>query len=209
MADTFRDNLLKKLGKDKLEKIEKAVIGLAGAGGLGSNCAINLVRAGFKRFVIADFDVVEHPNLDRQFYFSDQVGMVKVEALSFNLKRIVPGLNLRTVNKKIQEEDVVQVFSGCDVVVECFDRAENKRMIVQTLLPTKKFIVSASGLGGYGHSDDIKTARVKHNLVLVGDHISDIAIAPALSPRVSIAAAKQADAVLEFVAGSYGRGQGQ
>jgi sulfur carrier protein ThiS adenylyltransferase len=185
MADSLRDDLLKKLGARKLKKIEEAVIGLAGAGGLGSNCAMNLV---------------ESINLDRQFYFTDQVGLVKVEALSVNLKRIAPDIEITAVNKKIQEEDVVRLFSGCDAVVECLDQAESKRMIVSMLLPTKKFIVSASGLGGFGDSDEIRVTKLKHNLVLVGDHKSDIVNSPALSPRVSIAAAKQADIVLEFVA---------
>jgi sulfur carrier protein ThiS adenylyltransferase len=201
MADSLRDDLLKKLGARKLSKIEQTVIGLAGVGGLGSNCAMNLVRSGFRRLVIVDFDVVELINLDRQFYFADQVGMIKVEALSVNLKRIAPDIEIIAINKKIQEEDVVHLFSGCDAVVECLDRAESKRMIVSMLLPTKRFIVSASGLGGFGHSDDIKATKLKHNLVLVGDYKSDIANSPALSPRVSIAAAKQADVVLEFIAG--------
>ena len=75
-------------------------------------------------------------------------------------------------------------------------------MLVSGMLSTGKLIVSASGLGGYGSSDDLKVRKLKPNFILIGDLASDIEKAPALSPRVYIAAAKQADVVLEFVAGN-------
>ena len=201
MMDAFRQDLVKKLGETKLAKIEKARIGIAGAGGLGSNCAACLVRVGFRRFTIADFDLVDPSNLDRQFYFEDQVGIKKVEALRTNLLRINACLELQMLPVKLDLANIPEIFRDCDVVVECLDRAEAKSMLVSALLPSGKLIVSASGLGGYGSSDDLKIRKLKSNLVLIGDLASDIEKAPALSPRVSIAAAKQADVVLEFVAG--------
>jgi len=201
MMDAFRKGLLTKLGEAKLAKIEKARIGIAGAGGLGSNCAACLARVGFRNFTIADFDVVDAANLDRQFYFEDQVGMKKVEALKTNLLRINPGLALQMLPVKLAPESISEIFRDCEVVVECLDRAEAKQMLVSGLLPTGKLIVSASGLGGIGSSDEMKIRKLKPNLILIGDLSSDIENAPALAPRVSIAAAKQADVVLEFVAG--------
>jgi sulfur carrier protein ThiS adenylyltransferase len=201
MIETFRQDLIKKLGEMKLAKIEKAKIGIAGAGGLGSNCAACLVRVGFKRLTIADFDLVEPSNLDRQFYFEDQIGMKKVDALEINLLRINPQLELHMMSVKLEPANISGIFHDCDVVVECLDQAEAKSMLVSQMLPTRKFIVSASGLGGYGSSDDLKVRKLKPNLVLIGDLASDIEKSPALSPRVSMVAAKQADVVLEFVAG--------
>jgi len=201
MMDAFRQDLIEKLGKLKFAKIEKAKIGIAGAGGLGSNCAACLVRVGFKKFTIVDFDRVTPSNLDRQFFFEDQVGMEKVEALRTNLLRINSGLELQMFPMKLEPVNIPQLFRDCDVVVECLDRAEAKSMFVSGMLPTGKLIVSASGLGGWGSSDDLKVQKIKPNLILIGDLASDIEEAPALSPRVHIAAAKQADAVLEFVVG--------
>lgn len=201
MMDAFRQDLLKKLGEVRLAKIEKARIGIAGAGGLGSNCAACLVRVGFKHFAIADFDRVDPSNLARQFYFEDQVGMEKVEALKVNLLRINPALDLRMLSVKLEPGNIREIFSDCDIVVECLDRAEAKQMFVAGMLPTGKFVVSASGLGGFGSSDELRIRRLKPNLVLIGDLASDIEKAPALSPRVNVAAAQQADVVLEFVAG--------
>lgn len=200
IVDAFRQDLIKKLGESKLAKIEQARIGIAGAGGLGSHCAACLVRAGFKRLTIVDFDEVDVTNLGRQFYFEDQVGIKKVEALRTNLLRINSRLELQMLPVKLVHGNIPGLFHDCDVVVECLDRAEAKRMLVSQLLPSGKLIVSASGLGGYGSSDEIRVHKLKANLILIGDLSSDIENAPALSPRVSIAAAKQADVVLEFVA---------
>ncbi len=199
MLDEFRQNLINKIGEENLLKIEQAKIGLAGAGGLGSNCALNLVRVGFKRLKIVDFDVVTAANLDRQFYFIDQVGMFKVEALKINLLRVNPNLELEMINQKIEKPDIKNLFKDCDCVVECLDRAEYKRMLVEEALRLGEFVVSASGLGGIGSSDEIRVHRRNKNLAIIGDLKSDISKTPALSPRVNVSAAKQADVILEFV----------
>jgi sulfur carrier protein ThiS adenylyltransferase len=194
----FRENLIKKMGKDSLEKIQAIRVGIAGAGGLGSNCALNLVRVGLNKFTIVDFDSIDPTNLDRQFYFYDQVGMPKVEALKKNLERINPDIDIKIVKSKIEKDNALKLFDDCDVVAECLDVASSKKMLVEELLKAKKFIVAVSGLGGIGSSDDIRVHKIKSNLVMIGDLKSDICHRPALSPRVNIAAAKQADVILEY-----------
>jgi len=125
--------------------------------------------------------------------------MYKVEALRRNLLRITPDLDLDIEVIKIEKTSVRDLFSDCAIVAECLDRAEEKSALVSELLFLKKFVVAVSGLGGYGSSDDIRVHPVKENLVLIGDLQSDIAFRPALSPRVAIAAAKQADVILQHV----------
>ena len=203
--ETLREDLIRKLGEEKLLIIEDSRIGIAGAGGLGSNCAHNLVRSGFKKFTIVDFDTITPSNLDRQFYFLDQVGKKKVDTLKINLCRINPELDIETEAVIITENNIKELFKDCHIVVECLDSAEGKGMLVNQLLPEGKFIVSASGLGGVGSSDEIKVHKIKENLVIIGDLRSDIKDRPALSPRVSIAAAKEADAVLEYVLKKCGK----
>lgn len=199
--EAFEANIIKKIGAENFRKLQKARIGIAGAGGLGSNCAWNLVRVGFKKFTIVDFDVVDPANLDRQFYFLDQVGLDKVDALKNNLLRINPRLEVDIVKTKIDTGSVKELFAKCDIVAECLDVAAAKKMIVEELLRMKKKVVAVSGLGGIGSSDDIKTHRINNNLIMIGDLKSDICHKPALSPRVNVAAAKQADAILECVIG--------
>lgn len=198
----FEEKLLESYGRESYEKIRNITIGIAGAGGLGSNCAFNLVRAGFRKFVIADFDVVSPSNLNRQFFFLDQVGMAKVEALGVNLKRINPDIEITAYNCKVIVSNSSEIFSSCDIVVEAFDRVDQKTMLVNNILKTGKFVVAGSGLGGFGESDMIKTVRMGRNLVVVGDMNTDVINKPPLSPRVNVVAAKQADVILERVLSS-------
>ena len=190
------------LGEKKLAAIQKVKIGIAGAGGLGSNCALFLVRSGFKKFRIVDFDVVEYSNLNRQFYFADQVGRRKVDALKENLLRINPDLEIETLPEKIEQENVHKLFTCCDVVVEALDKACYKKLVAEAYLCSGKLLVAASGLAGWGKSDGVKIHQVKERFYLVGDLVSEVEPGrPALAPGVSVAAAKQADVVLNYVVG--------
>ena len=180
--------------------LESAVVGIAGAGGLGSNCAMHLVRAGVKKLVIADFDVVGESNLNRQFFFRDQLGRKKVDALAENLRRIEPDLSLDLRDVRLAPDNIDWTFSGCSVIVEAFDSADAKSMLLHALLPLGKPIVSASGIAGWGRSLAIGQRRIGKNLILIGDTTSDIrnGLAP-VSPRVGIAAAMEANAVVALL----------
>jgi sulfur carrier protein ThiS adenylyltransferase len=186
--------------EEDLKKILSVKIGIAGLGGLGSNCAVNLVRSGINNLILVDFDRIEPKNLNRQFYFQHQIGLFKTEALTENLKKINPDIKITSFNERLEENNIFKFFNRCEVIVEAFDKAEYKSLLVSKLLPTRKLIVSASGLAGYGNSDDIKIHRIKKNLIIVGDLKSEAAAnLPPLSPRVNIAAAKQADIILEYI----------
>ena len=180
--------------------LERAKIGVAGLGGLGSNVLNHLVRAGVRRFVAADFDAVSAGNLNRQFFFADQVGMKKTEALAANLRRIAPGLELDFRDLELTAENLPDFFAGCDVVVEAFDRAEAKTMLIAAMAKTAIPVVAASGLAGFGKSNAVRLRRAGANLYLVGDLTSGVSpeLAPA-SPRVGIAAAMEANTVIALL----------
>ena len=200
--NVFEQKLYEQISKENFFKIQKTKIGIAGLGGLGSNCAMNLVRSGFKQFKLIDFDKVEYTNLNRQFYFEDQVKMLKTKALSINLKRINPDLEIETFALKIEQSTSEDLFRDCDVIIEALDRADYKSMLVSKILPLGKLTVCASGIAGIGNSDLINIHWLKRNLVIVGDLSSDIKNKPPLSPKLNIAAAKQADVVLEYTINS-------
>ena len=182
--------------------LEKAKIGVAGLGGLGSNVISHLVRAGIRRFVAADFDVVSASNLNRQFFFADQVGRKKTEALAENLRRIAPDLELDFRDLRLNEESTQDLFADCDVVVEAFDKADAKTMLIGALADSGIPVVAASGLAGFGKSNDIRVRKAGKALYLVGDLVSGISpeLAPA-SPRVGIAAAMEANTVVAILLG--------
>ena len=188
------------LTAEEKTRLEQAMVGIAGAGGLGSNVAAHLVRAGVRRLVIADFDVVSPSNLNRQFFFRDQVGRRKVEALAENLRRIEPDLELTLHDVRLDAANLPPLFGACDVVVEAFDNVDSKAALLSAL--RDRPIVSASGLAGWGRSNAMKILRLGTNLVLVGDCASDVraGLAPQ-SARVGIAAAMQANAVLAILLG--------
>ena len=182
--------------------LDRAKIGVAGLGGLGSNVICHLVRAGIRRFVAADFDVVSASNLNRQFFFVDQVGRKKTEALAENLRRIAPDLELDFRDLRLNEESTQDLFADCDVVVEAFDKADAKTMLIGALADSGIPVVAASGLAGFGKSNDIRVRKAGKNLYLVGDLVSGISpeLAPA-SPRVGIAAAMEANTVVAILLG--------
>ncbi|MFZ5595793.1 MAG: sulfur carrier protein ThiS adenylyltransferase ThiF [Bacillota bacterium] len=195
------------LGKAALKRLQEVRIGIAGAGGLGSNCAQLLVRSGFKKFKIVDFDTVDQGNLNRQFYFVRQVGAKKVEALRENLLLINPDLELEVLDEKITAGLAGELFADCQAVVEALDGPGQKRMVVEAYMNSGRLLVAASGLAGWGRSDDIRVHRVTDNFYIVGDLVSEVsAETPALAAGVAIAAAKQADIVFSYFLGQRGRG---
>lgn len=182
--------------------LEHAVVGIAGAGGLGSNCALHLVRAGVRRFVICDFDVVSAANLNRQFYFRDQIGQKKIVALAANLRRIEPDLDLDLRDIRVDAAHAADVFRTCDIVVEAFDTTDAKMALLGALLPRERPIVAASGIAGWGRSGNLIVRRIGRNLVMVGDGERGIAPdCPPQAPRVALAAALQANAVVSELLG--------
>ena len=182
-------------------KLKKCTVGIAGAGGLGSNCAVALARVGIGKLVISDFDIVNESNLNRQYFFRDQLGQKKVHALKENIAGINPEVKIITNDTKLNENNIVEIYKDCDVIVEAFDLAEMKKMLIETFLselPEKK-IVLGLGMAGYGKNNLIKF-RQSENLYICGDEESEIADDNApLAPRVGIVANMQANAVLELL----------
>lgn len=181
-------------------ELNSAVVGIAGLGGLGSNVAEALVRMKVGKLILVDFDRVEIGNLNRQKYFHDQIGQWKVHATIENLKRIWPQANLEGHNLRLTPELVQSLFASADVIAECFDRADQKQMIVETVLTKMpdKVIVSVSGLAGWGASNEIQTRHINNRLVLVGDGVSGTGPGiPLTAARVGVAAYHQANAIIE------------
>ena len=190
------------LTSDERAILEKARIGIAGAGGLGSNCAMHLVRAGVRHLVVADFDVVNESNLNRQFFFRDQLGQKKVAALKDNLLRIAPELDLQALDVRLDAASTREIFKDCDIVVEAFDTVDSKEMILATLMPMGVRLVTASGLAGWGRSNAIRLRRLGSRVVAVGDGETSVgATCAPVSPRVGIVAAMEANAVVAWLLG--------
>ena len=192
---------------DVLTVLRQSSVGIAGAGGLGSNVAVSLARAGVGRLVIADFDKVEPSNLNRQQYTIDQMGERKVEALRDNLLAINPYSLYEVHDTRVTRRNAAKIFARVDILVEAFDRAEAKEMLIETCLTRfpGRPIVAASGLAGYGGNRKIHTRRMG-NLYICGDEESQCpkGVSP-MAPRVALVAAMQANLVIELLIKMRGR----
>lgn len=189
-------------------RLKSMTVGIAGCGGLGSNCAVALARVGVGKLVIADFDRIEISNLNRQYFFTDQVGNSKVDALKENIRRIDPGIKIEGHEIMLDPENIPGIFSGCDVIVEAFDRAEMKQMIIETVVEKMpgKPLVCGVGLAGWGENSDIGM-KVFDNVFICGDHLREVSPEfPPIAPRVGIVANMEANQVLEILLGKMNDG---
>lgn len=168
-------------------------IGIAGVGGIGSNVALNLVRSGVMQLKLVDFDRVESGNLNRQFYFSDQIGSFKAEALKVNLSRINPGAQLEARVQRINAKNCAELFFDCDLIVEGFDRQVDKKMLIETFA-NKKRVVSACGIAGFDLAG-IGSRRIG-NCYVVGDFTTDCDQAPLFSHKVTTVANHMSELIL-------------
>jgi sulfur carrier protein ThiS adenylyltransferase len=185
-------------------KVKRSTVGIAGLGGLGSQVAIALARIGVGTLILADYDVVEPSNLNRQQYFIQQIGMPKVDAIRENLEKVNPYVRAITHHAVISPENVQKIFGNADIVVEAFDRAEEKAMLINAISESMpdKYIVAASGVAGYGDNNAIKTTKFSSKIFIVGDQKTPAGPGVGLmAPRVGIAAHHQANMVLRLILG--------
>ncbi len=186
------------------EKIKNSAVGIAGIGGLGSAVAIALVRVGIGKLILVDFDIVEPSNLNRQQFFIEQIGQPKVKALKENLIRINPFVDVEIFQEQISIDNIANFFNQADVIIEAFDRADQKTMIINAFkqrLPDKILIIG-SGLAGFASNNTIRTVKFTKNIYLVGDQVEEAGFGIGLmAPRVGIAAHHQANAALRYLVG--------
>ena len=203
--ETFRAALVARHGADRQAKFETARVAVCGLGGLGSNVAIALARAGVGHLHLIDFDQVEPSNLNRQQYAMAQVGLPKAEALRANLAAINPFCDVVAETVRITPENLAALLAGDDVVCEAFDRAEAKAMLVSGVLEAfpEKPVVAASGMSGLASANAITTRRVSKRLYLCGDGATDVDDNLGLyGARVLVCAAHQATMILRLIDGA-------
>ncbi len=200
------DALISRHGTEFHNSFSSATVAICGLGGLGSNIAISLARAGIGKLLLIDFDLVDITNLHRQQYKATQIGRYKTEALAENLAEIAPYTKIETVTAKITEGNFAELLKDSDIVCEAFDNAESKAMLVNNVLEQLPdcYLVASSGMAGLNTPNTIKTRKITKRFYLCGDEISDVADTVGLvAPRVMLCAAHQALTVLRILAGEY------
>lgn len=187
---------------DVRKRLSNYTVGIAGAGGLGSNCAVALARSGIGTLIISDFDIISESNLNRQYYFLEQVGQMKTTCLRENISRINPEVKVLAYQDKLDEYNIPVIFSECQVIVEAFDSPEMKQMLIETVQTKLKGIpvIVGTGMAGWGNSNGIKCRKIDETLIACGDEQEEASDEnPVMAPRVGIVANMQADAVIEIL----------
>ena len=194
MSDIFARNVP---GTTKI--LHSACIGIAGCGGLGSNAAVALIRAGVGRLILADCDVVEESNLNRQYYFQSDIGRRKVDVLAEHLLAINPDVQLESHHIELNPENVPQIFADADLLIEAFDEADKKKWLIESWCAAypHKHIVCGNGLSGFGRTEDLRITRCG-KIHFCGDCRTDMSIG-LCSARVAIVANMQANVAIEIL----------
>ncbi len=202
--EQFYQALAERHGAALQERFAAGRVAVCGLGGLGSNLAIALARAGVGSLHLIDFDRVDLTNLNRQQYFVHQLGWYKTQALAETLGQIAPYCQIITHTVRVTPENLGPLLAEDGIICECFDRPEAKAMLVSGALERfpDKFLVAASGMAGLGSANTIRTRRAMGRLYLCGDGVSDVEEGLGLvSARVMVCAAHQAQMVLRLLAG--------
>jgi len=205
--ETLYQARVQRHGEVAVQKLQNACVGIAGLGGLGSHIAFSLARMGVGKLVLADFDRVDVTNLHRQQYFVEQVGLLKTEALADTLRKIDPWIQLELYPVRLTPENLPTIFGSCSVLCEAFDKAEEKAMLLETVLTELSdiTIVSGSGMAGTGSVNEIQTRKAMNRLYLCGDGKTDVEEYGSLfASRVAVCAGHQAHMVLRLLLGKAG-----
>lgn len=194
----FENGLLRYLTPDQLRLIRSQRIGVGGVGGLGSNAALLLVRTGFIHFEILDSDVIEPSNLNRQQYFLAEIGQPKVLALQQRLLAVNPDADIVTRQIRWTLQNADEFFKQCDLVMDAFDQARDKRAFIEYYASRGKTVISGNGMAGLPGGQPL-TVKRQGNIYLAGDGTTDVADGhPPLAPRVTQCAALMAETVLSL-----------
>jgi len=195
------------MNQEKLAQIttilSKKTVGIAGVGGLGSNVAVALARSKIGRLIIVDHDIVDESNLNRQYFFQDDIGKVKVEALSDIIHRVNPSVSITAVHTRLMPGCMHEPFHGADVIIEALDEALSKKQFIEDVLEHLPGVplIGASGVAGYGQSDRIVTRELGNLYLCYDEHAPSSDDDVLLAPKVALMANWQADLALTLLIG--------
>jgi molybdopterin/thiamine biosynthesis adenylyltransferase/rhodanese-related sulfurtransferase len=140
-----RHLLLPEVGEEGQLKLLDAKVLLLGAGGLGSPAALYLAAAGVGTIGIIDMDVVDESNLQRQILHNmDRIGERKVDSAKKTLTALNPDVNVVTHDTRLAADNVVQLLSEYDIVVDGADNFPSRYLLNDASLKTGTAVVHGS-----------------------------------------------------------------
>jgi|TARA_B100000315_G_scaffold25853_1_gene22258 adenylyltransferase/sulfurtransferase len=163
LVDRFsRQIILKNIGVTGQKKIISSKVLIVGAGGLGCPVIDYLTRSGIGEIGIIDHDKVNLSNLHRQtFYNFNDVGKYKVSIIKKKIKKINPGIKVKTSNTKLIKANLKKILSKYDLIVDGSDNFKTKFLLNDYCLKEKKFLVmgAISKFDGHIFTFDFKNKK--------------------------------------------------
>lgn len=118
------------LGREGQEKLKRAKIMIAGAGGLGCPVAIYLAAAGVGCLRVVDKDRVESSNLNRQvLHWEKDIGQKKAMSAAKKLARLNPWIKVEAIAQAITEHNVLELTEGCDLIIDALDNYPTRYLL--------------------------------------------------------------------------------
>ena len=193
--------LHKGLTPEQCQLLQEARVAVVGLGGLGSNVAMWLARLGVGHLLLYDFDKVELSNLNRQYYFLEDVGKYKAEALLAKLQQVNPYGDYQSKVARLTEANLEELLASAHIICEALDKAEAKAMLVNGVLEKfpDKYLVAASGLAGLEDSASMMVRQITPRFYLCGDGHSDFHELPLCGARVGLCAAQEALTIARLI----------
>ena len=200
-ADATTQALHKGLSPEQSSLLQAAQVAIFGLGGLGSNVAMWLARLGVGQLLLYDFDRVELSNLNRQYYFVEDVGEYKAVALLKHLRAVNPYGDYQSRVVRLTEDNLAELVGTAPIICEALDKPEAKALLVNGVLESfpEKFLVAASGLAGFGTSDSMQVRQITPHFYLCGDGSSSFLDLPLCGARVGLCAAQEALTIARII----------
>jgi molybdopterin/thiamine biosynthesis adenylyltransferase len=136
-------------GEEGQERLKKAHIFIAGAGGLGSPVSLYLAVAGVGTITIVDMDVVDQTNLNRQIlHFDRDIGRKKTASAEEKLREINPDITVNAIDVKIDETNAADLVGGAGGIVDAMDNYPT-RYLLNDIAIAKEIPFFHGGIRGF------------------------------------------------------------
>jgi molybdopterin/thiamine biosynthesis adenylyltransferase len=125
-----RQIMIRGFGPEGQEKLKRAKVFIAGAGGLGSAAATYLTAVGVGMLRIVDHDRVELSNLNRQvLHWQEDIGKRKVNSAAGKLRKLNPEVEIEAIDEMITEANIYQLVAGFDLIVDAMDNLPTRYLL--------------------------------------------------------------------------------
>ncbi len=188
-------------GEEGQEKLKKAKVLVAGAGGLGSPVSTYLTIAGVGKIILADFDSVDPSNLNRQFLHHEKdIGRLKIESAKEKLLSMNPDIEVETIAEMLTESNLETLVPECDIIVDALDNLETRHILNRLAIKRKIPLIHGAVTGYDGQVTTIVPGKTPC-FYCIFPRISKKEVFPILGATPGIIGSIQANEAIKFLTG--------